>query len=327
MQSRLLFLTVALSLFLLVAAGCQFAPGASSATATPIPTPSAVLIPPIQPGDGTDLLDRLLKKGVIRVGIRVWPEAEFSPPAFRGFSNAAIGGALNGYEVDIARLLAVFLGLELELVEAYPPIIDSGDWRGEWDVAIASLVPFDEPPPGTVSPLSYSRPYAYMPTGILVSETSPVESAAELPGQQVGVFEHSVYQRLFSSLEFTPTVAGQPLNRIPASDVQLVVLSNMQKTIRQMGDPTLNGDTPGAIIGPAPVLEQALSGNELPFKIVRDPANLPAHPLVVAMVEQDGLTVERLKAEINTILERLERQGTLAELSLRWYDQDLSQPP
>jgi hypothetical protein len=74
-------------------------------------------------------------------------------------------------------------------------------------------------------------------------------------------------------------------------------------------------------------LEQPVSVAGLPFKVIRDPANLPAHPLVVAVVAQDGLTVERLMAEINTILERLERQGTLAELSLRWYDQDLSQPP
>lgn len=325
MQSCLLTLAVALSLFLLAGTGCQ--PVAPPATATPVPTPSPELIPPIQPGDGTDLLDRLLEKGVIRIGIRVWPEAEFSPPAFRGLSNASVGGALNGFEVDIARLLAAFLGLELELVEGYPPIIDSGDWRGEWDIAIASLVPFDDPPPGTVASLSYSRPYAYMPTGILVPETSPIESAAEIPGRRIGVFEHSVYQRLLTGDVFTPTVAGQPLSRIPTSDVQLVVLSNMQKTIRQMGDPTLNGDTPDAIIGPAPVLEQAVSKNGLPLKVVRDPASLPAQPLVVAAVAQDGLTVGRLTAEIDTILERLERQGTLAELSLRWYEQDLSQPP
>ena len=93
-----------------------------------LPTPAPVLIPPIQPGDGSDLIDRLLARGVIRVGPRVWPEAEFSPPAFRGFSNAATGGALNGFEVDIARAVAENLGLELELIEAYPPVIASGDW-------------------------------------------------------------------------------------------------------------------------------------------------------------------------------------------------------
>ena len=29
---------------------------------------------------------------------------------------------MNGFEVDIARLVAQGLGLELELVEAYPPV-------------------------------------------------------------------------------------------------------------------------------------------------------------------------------------------------------------
>ena len=105
----------------------QCRPGPQSAlppTQEP-PTPTPVLIPPIQPGDGSDLIDRLLENGVIRVGIRVWPGAEFSPPAFRGFSNAVTGGALNGFEVDLARQLAENLGLELELVEAYPPVLSS----------------------------------------------------------------------------------------------------------------------------------------------------------------------------------------------------------
>ena len=98
-----------------------------------------MLNPPIQPGDGTDLIDRLLETGIIRVGIRVWPEANFSPPAFRGASNSITGGALNGFEVDIAHLVAEGLGLELELVEAPPQVITSGNWRGEWDIALASL--------------------------------------------------------------------------------------------------------------------------------------------------------------------------------------------
>src|SRR5688572_5147081 len=101
-------------LLCLIAAQCQATPQPMPPPTSPPPTP--ILIPPIQPADGSDLMDRLLETGVIRVGIRVWPEAIFSPPAFRGFSNAETGGALNGFEVDLARLVAEGLGLELELV-------------------------------------------------------------------------------------------------------------------------------------------------------------------------------------------------------------------
>ncbi|RME99331.1 MAG: hypothetical protein D6768_15250, partial [Chloroflexi bacterium] len=285
-------------------------------------------------GDGTDLMDQLLDTSILRVGIRVWPEASFSPPAFRGFSNAAIGGAMNGFEVDVARQLANGLGLELELVEAYPPIIAGGDWRGEWDIALASLVPAEQPPANPVAPITYSNPYGIIPTAILVPKNSAINSLAQLSGQRVGVFEHSVYQRLFTPNDTPVTVYGQPLiSQIPNS-VRLIVLSNVQKAIRQMGRPAKDGpaepspavDAVDAIVGPAPVFEQAVSENKLPLKIVADEANLAPHPLAVAVVPQNNLKVDRLVAEINKVLARLQRQGTLSEIYLRWYGQDFSPP-
>jgi ABC-type amino acid transport substrate-binding protein len=324
MSFQLLRLVIVSIVLVLGTVQCQQA--VPPPTATPAPTPTPQLIPPIQPGDGTDLMDALLERGVIRVGIRVWPEAMFSPPAFRGFSNAAIGGALNGYEVDVARLIATHLGLELEFVEAYPPIIAGGDWRGEWDIALASLVPFDAPLQDTVVQPLYSRPYGYMPGGILVPGDSSINSITQLNGQRVGVFEHSVYQRLLTPNETLPTVYGQSLINVDPVDIQLVVLSNMQKTIREMAAPKGDSNLPAAVFGPAPVLDQAVTESDLPFRVIRDPALLPPHPLVIAAVPQGNLTVNRLVLEIDNSLERLYQQGTLAELSLRWYGQDLSRP-
>ena len=189
---------------LLVAAQCGPAtPPAGPPVDPPTLTPTPVLIAPIEPGDGSDLIDHLLETGVIRVGIRVWPEATFSPPAFRGFSNAETGGALNGFEVDLARLLAEQLGLELELVEAYPPVIATGDWRGTWDIAIAFLVPFDrpsEPPAGQPQQaLFFSRPYAYVPMALLIpAGENEIRSFGDLSGRKVGVLEHSSFQQLLA---------------------------------------------------------------------------------------------------------------------------------
>lgn len=320
LKAKLLGLFLLLSL---LAAQCQ--QPAPVATPTPTASPTPLLVAPIQPGDGTDLIDKLLADGVLKVGLRVWPEAEFSPPAFRGFSNAAIGGALNGYEVDVARFIAAGLGLELEMVEAYPPVIATGDWRNEWDIAIASLAPLDQP---AASPVFYSTPYAVMPTGILVPADSNIQNLAQLAGRRVGVFEHAVYQQMFTPAEAVPTVQGQPLIASRPENVQLIVLSNVQKAIRAMGQPdAANSELRvDAIVGPAPVFEQAITESKLPLKIVRDDAKLPPQPLVIAAAPQAGLKVDRLLAEINKVLDRLHRQGTLAELSLQWYGQDLSQP-
>ena len=309
----------------LIAAQCRPTPaptGAPLVQPTPtLPQPALPPFPPLQPGDGSDLIDRLLEIGLLRVGIRVWPEPNFSPPAFRGFSNAETGGALNGFEVDVARHLAAGLGLELELVQAYPPVIASGAWQGAWDVALASLVPFDQPPPEAQTGLHYSKPYAYVPMGLLVpAGNNDIQTWGDLAGRRIGVLEYSSYERLLSAEGAKLTVGGQPLLVEPPPELRIVPLSNLPKSIRHLGNPAEN-DEPlqiDAIFGPTPIFQEAIKG-DFPVKLAPQARNLGLQPLVVATVPREGLTVDRLIAEINNVLERLERQGTLAEIQLDWY--------
>lgn len=306
----------------LTAAQCQPTPTAEP-TSQPTSQPTPLLFPPIEPGDGTDLIDHLLETGILRVGIRVWPDATYAPPAFRGFSNAQTGGALNGFEVDLAHQLAVGLGLELELVEAYPPVITSGDWRGQWDIALASLVPFDQPPAQSQTTLFYSRPYGYIPMGLLVpAAANNIAGLSDLAGRKVGVLEHSSYQRLLAegaalTVNQQPLLTGLPANLQPAP------MSNLSKAIRQLAQ--LKGEDAAnfaAIFGPAPIFQEAIK-SELPVKLVA-PESPALQPLAVGVIAPDGFKVDRLIGAINQVLDRLDRQGNLAEIYLKWYDQDLS---
>jgi ABC-type amino acid transport substrate-binding protein len=319
---------------LLTATQCpQSDPATPDPVQPPSPEPTIFLIPAIEPGDGTDLIDQLLDTGIIRVGIRVWPEAAFAPPAFRGFSNATTGGALNGFEVDLAHLLAEGLGLELELIEAYPPVIASGDWRGEWDIAIASLVPFDQPPEPSagraVSGLVFSEPYGYMPMGVLVpAGENGIQSVGDLSGRKVGVLADSPYEQLLVAPREEPlTVQGRPVLTVALpTDIEIVPESNLLKTIRLLGQPEGEETTDVvAVIGPAPILQEAVNA-DLPVKPVQA-QYLGFQPLAVAAVPRDGLKVDRLMLEINTVLGRLQRRGILAEVYQRWYQQDLSRLP
>jgi ABC-type amino acid transport substrate-binding protein len=330
----LLRLGLVILVLLLTAAQCPQSDPVTSDPVQPVPPePTIVLIPPIEPGDGTDLIDQLLESGIIRVGIQVWPEAAFAPPAFRGFSNATTGGALNGFEVDLAHLLAEGLGLELELVEAYPPVIASGDWRGEWDIAIASLVPFDQPPEPSsgraVSGLVFSKPYGYMPMGVLVpADENGIQSVGDLAGRKVGVLADSPYEQLVAPRDEPLTVQGRPVLTVALpADIEIVPESNLLKTIRVLGQPGGEETTDVvAVIGPAPILQAAVNAG-LPVKLGLQAQNLGFQPLAVAAVPRDGLKVDRLMLEINNVLGRLQRRGILAEVYQRWYQQDLSRLP
>jgi ABC-type amino acid transport substrate-binding protein len=308
----------------LTAAQCQFT--AASPTAPPAP-PTFVLVPPVQRGDGTDLVDRLLERGVVRVGVRVWPDPEFSPPIFRDVTSAQSGGALTGFEVEIARLVAEGLGLELELIEADPRLLNNGDWRGQWDLAMGSLVPFDQPLDPSAQAMRYSAPYAYMPLGVLIpAGEEGLQTLAELSKRRVGVMEHSAAQRLLTPGEWPLTVQGQALMPQPPADLQLIVLSNLPKSVRQFGQATEAAGPPvEAIFGPAPVFQEAIDSG-LALKFAPEAGRVGLQPLAIATVPQGGLKVDRLIAEINQILERLQRQGALSEIYIQWYGQDLSRP-
>jgi ABC-type amino acid transport substrate-binding protein len=202
-------------------------------------------------------------------------------------------------------------------------VIASGDWQGQWDIAIASLVPFDQPADPSERRLFFSHPYAYMPMGVLsLASVSNITALGDLSGRRVGVLEHSAYERLLAAEGLTLTSRQQPLLSQVPPDAQLVALANLQKAIRQLDQPDAEaGVRVDAIFGPGPMFQEAVK-SELPVKWIK----VGVQPLAIAAVPPENLQVDRLILEINTILARLQRQGTLSEIYLRWYEQDFSQP-
>ncbi|MCB0211004.1 MAG: transporter substrate-binding domain-containing protein [Anaerolineae bacterium] len=317
-------LLLILAIALITTAQCQWGfaatPESQPETATP------VLIPTLAPGDGSDLLDQLLEEGRLRVGVRVWPEAEFSPPVFRDVTTTDTGGALTGFEVEVVRLVAVGLGLELELIEADPQILVTGSWTNEWDIAIASLTPVDQPLPNTPAQnMVYSIPYAFVPMGFLIpADEEAINEFGDLAEHKVGVLEHSIHQRLLTPGGSALTVQQQQFMLKPPDDIQLVILSNLQKSIRELGQSDSEANPQlDAIFGPTPMFEQALD-RDLPIKLAPQAERVGLQPVAIAAVPRDGLKVDRLMQAINQILNRLREQGVLAEISQRWYNQDLS---
>jgi ABC-type amino acid transport substrate-binding protein len=205
--------------------------------------------------------------------------------------------------------------------------IASGVWQDQWDIAIASLTPFDQPAASSATEMIYSMPYGYMPMGFLAASNSNLETVSQLAGRRVGVFEHSAYQRLLTPEEGALTVQGQSIMVRPLPEVQLIVLSNLQQTIRELGQSTPGEATPADVIfGPIPILEQAIRA-DLAAELALNGQRIGIQPLAIALTPQHNLKVDRLQTEINTIIERARHQGVLSEIYFRWYRRDLSQPP
>lgn len=295
----------ALILFIMMVVGS----GCLAATPAPPPPPTAE-----QPVPGGDLLAEVHQRGILRVGLSLWPEASFAPPAFRGASNAMTGGAMTGFEVELAYMLAEVLGYELELIEANPAVLAGDSWPDTWDVALASLVPFD-----SRDGVLFSNPYGYMPVGFLVAaDNAAIQSPADVTGRRVGALENSPYHTLLTTPQ--TTIQGQPVIAAWPADIQPIAVSNLPKAIREL-TPTSEVEV---LFGPTPIFEVA-AREGMPVQFVPDGHQIGVVPLAIAAHNPD--TAQRLIERINEALDIFHRRGILAELYIQWYRRDLSRLP
>jgi len=310
--SRLFFA----SLFLVWSVQCMPTP------TPPTPTPTSAYFQ-VKPGDGSDRLDQILERDVLRVCVRVWHDPAFSPPVFRGASNSATGGALTGFEIELAHLLADTLGVTLELIETHPTIILRGGWHNQCDIALAALTPFDQPSPLTIDqPLQFSRIYGYLPLGLLVAQDeATINTLNDLADQSLAVLENTAYQRIIS--ENNLTVQAQPLSLTLPETTQLIPMTTLLQATEQLSTTQAITNPIKALFGPAPILQQVINEG-WPVKFATDGQRIGYQPIAIAVAPPPDVTINRLLDTLNTIVTLADEQGVLAEFYYKWYDQDFS---
>ena len=256
-----------------------------------------------------DLLGAIQARGYLKVGVRVWPDAEFRPPLYR----APLAG-LDGYEVDLAWALAKHLAVDLEMAESDPRRLAAGNWGGEWDIALAWLPITDN----AQQALLFSDPYAYDVAQIAVHhQNETITQFSDLAGQTVGVPAFTIYQQVLSGQAIS--VAGQFVTGAIPPEMVLVGYNRDGQALRDLADG--QGDNPlAAVFHSRPVLLGAIEA-ELPLRLIEPP--LFVVPIGVAL-DRAGLSAERLRLSINEVIETLRREGKLAEFSLERYEEDIS---
>ncbi len=121
-----------------------------------------------------DELDDILRAGVVRIGV---------PQDFPPFGFADKDGQLEGYDVDVARLVAKDLGAKLELVAVASVNRIPYLLTGKVDLIISSL----GVNPERAKVIAFSNAYAPYFSGVFGDPKVQVKSAADLAGKTVGV--------------------------------------------------------------------------------------------------------------------------------------------
>jgi polar amino acid transport system substrate-binding protein len=284
----------ALAATLLVMAACQ---GGGQTAATAEATPEAAESPAAG-GDGEEMLTRIQEEGVIRVA---------TDPAYPPQSELLPDGTFEGFDIDVANEIGERLGVEVEFETPNFDEVVAGNWADRWDISVGSVTITTE----REAVLDFTEPYYFTPAQMAATEESGITDLEGLAGMTVCVGEATTYQ---SWLEGTLEIAGEaPEPAEPPEDVEVTTFS----TDTECADAVQGGrfEFEGWLTSSTTLANAINEG--APFVEVGDPVFF--EPLAVA-TDKAGPPHDELQAELDRIIGEMHEDGTLSELSEKWFE-------
>jgi polar amino acid transport system substrate-binding protein len=260
------------------------------------------------PAAEQDLLARVQEEGVIRVSTdpAYPPQSELNEET----------GEFEGFDIDVAEEIASRLGVDVEWKTPSWNAITSGGWSDRWDMSVGSMTVTVE----RAEVVHFTPAYYYTPASAAVHEdnTTYTDVATDLDGKTVGVCGSCSYD-FYLQKNLHIQIPGYEFDYV-IDDADIRTYDTDTTAIRDLslGD----GVRLDAVISALPTLEQAIEDGE-PIKILGDP--LFYEPLAVAFDKQAPLDATSLVDEVSRIVEEMHADGTLTELSMKWYGEDLTQ--
>ena len=234
------------------------------------------------------LLKQVLDKGTLVAGM----EGNWAPWSYHDLdTNEVIV-----YDADTARAIGEKLGVEVQIVEAPWESLFAGLDDGRYDIVINGVEVTDE----RSEKYDFSEPYAYIHTALVVrKDNEEIKSFDDLKGKKTVNSIGSTYMELAES--YGASAAGvSTLN------------DTIQNVIDGRADATLNAD-----VSIYDYLNQQPDAN---IKIVATTEDA-SH---VAIPIRKGDETASFEKAVNAAIEELKADGTLAELSEKYFGSDVT---
>ncbi|WP_298852668.1 transporter substrate-binding domain-containing protein [uncultured Ruegeria sp.] len=245
-----------------------------------------------------EALDRVMSNNVLKVAT----DANWPPQSFVNENNE-----MDGFDVDVARAIAERLGVGIEFVTPDWGVITAGRWNGRWDISVGSMTPTKE----RATVLDFPAVYYYTPNSLGVHEDSTATTPSDLSGKVVGATEATTY---YYYLDHSLVIDGQDINfQIDPGEIRSYPSTAPGLDDLRLGD----GVRLDGIIAGFPPLVKAIEDG-YPIKIVGDP--LFYEPLTVAIDRGD----KEFNDKLAEIIEAMHEDGTLTEISLKWFNHDFT---
>ncbi len=248
-----------------------------------------------------EVLDRVMETGTLKMS----SDPAYPPQSFLNDNNE-----MDGFDVDVGREIAKRMGVELEIITPAWEVITAGNWGGRWDVSVGSMTPTAT----RAEVLDFPVVYYYTPAAFAVHSDSDVDSVSDLNGKKIGVCGGCTYENYLNH-DLTIDAEGAPPfeYQVDPGEIRSYETDTNAFDDLRIGD----GARLDAVLSALPTIKEAIDAG-YPMKVVGDPVFY--EPLAVATDKGDP----EFDAKLKEIVNNMKEDGTLTELSKKWYGVDLT---
>ncbi len=283
-------ISIALTLLVavtLVLAACT--PAAPPATPTPTAAP--------------DLLDEIMTRGSLRVST----DPNYAPQSFLNEK-----GELDGFDVDVAKEAAKRLGVKVEFITPDWDTIVSGNWGDRWDISIGSMTITTD----RQQVLYFTPPYYYTPAQFAVPEDSTIASVDDLNGKASCVGVGTTYESYLRNDGSLSLVGEQVIKQVTGAKITTLPTDAECAQAWQAGRKDFD-----AWLTSSTTIQGAIDQG---IKIKFLGAPVYYEDLAVAIDKNHTKDATRLVDNLSEIVNAMHSDGTLTNLSNKWYKLDLT---
>lgn len=257
-------------------------------------------------GAAQTVLEEILAKGELVVST----DANYAPQSYLNDK-----GELEGFDVEVAKEVGRRLGVKVRFVTPDWDLITAGKWGKRWDLSVGSMTPTKE----RKQVLLFTMPYYSSPAQFAIhKDNTTIKTLEDLEGKTIGVAGETTNERyLQRNLEIEdvqvvfPTWEPGEIRTYPTDANAIEDLA--------LGD----GVRLDAVFTSRQTLAEAIRagcGSGCPIKMLGDP---PYYEPLCFALDKSRPNQETFLAKLNEIIRSMYDDGTLVNLSMKYFHTDL----
>jgi polar amino acid transport system substrate-binding protein len=252
-----------------------------------------------------DLLAEICNKGTVTVST----DPKYPPQS----SYDAKTGKYVGFDIDVATEIAKRLGVNIAWQTPSWDAITAGSWNGRWDMSVGSMTPTND----RQKVLDFTQPYYFTPAVVVVNKTntSVQDLSTDLDGKTIGVCSGCTYEQYLNK---TLAIKGFTFDFI----IDNATVKGYDTDDSALADLSLGDGVRLDAVITSLTTAQGYQKAGHPVKIVGDPVFY--EPLAVAIDKNAPQDPTAFAAAVDNIVKQMHADGTLTQLSMKWYGTDLT---